>query len=81
MGITLRHGRALMSKELLQGVKGPPGRKSQHGGVKVPDPMQGPEVFGEARPLIDAVHLLSDIYPLSALATRKDKWAFGPWVR
>lgn len=47
----------------------------------MPEAIQGPEVFGEGCPLIDAVHLLRDIYPLSALAIRKDRWAFGLWVR
>jgi hypothetical protein len=60
VGIKLRHGRVLMSKELLQGIEVHLVGSGQPGGVKVPEAVPGPQVFGEARPLLDAVHLLRD---------------------
>ena len=43
--------------------------------------MEGSEVSGEARRLLNSVYLLIDVHPFVPIATGKDISAAGAWMR
>jgi len=53
MSITLGHGWAFVGQELLQGVKVHLAGGGQHRGIDMAQAVEGPEVFREARRLLD----------------------------